>query len=162
MTVRLRSRRPAILVAEHDRAIQQLLSGTLRPAYHVVQAGSAAEAIRTAAQHREKIDLLITEARLPGPFGGWELLELLKLDYPKLKVVYVSKSIDPEIRAHTRRNKVLVLEHPFPKECLRQAVLETLEDRRAGRVDGAHKAPSFLQRLRNYFNRYLWTHRLAS
>src|SRR5580692_4968442 len=96
-TVRLRSHKPVILVAEHDRMIRQLLSRSLRPAYHIVQACSATEAVRTAARHQAEIDLLLTEARLPGPFGGWQLLELLRLDYPKLKVVYVSKLIDPEI-----------------------------------------------------------------
>ena len=102
--------RSTILVVEPDSVTRQLLSRSLRPAYHLLQAASAEEAVRIAAQHRRNIDLFLTEARLPQLFG-WELLELLELDYPKLKVVYLSKSIDREIRVHTRGHKVLVLEH---------------------------------------------------
>jgi CheY-like chemotaxis protein len=151
-----------ILVAEHDRTIRQLLSRSLRPAYRVVQTCNATEAVRTAAQHHPEIDLLLTEARLPGPFVGWQLLELLRLDYPELKVVYISKSIDPEIKAHTGRHKLLVLDHPFPEECLRRAVRETLENPHSVGVVATHKVPSFLVRLRNYFSRFLWFHRIAS
>lgn len=161
-TNRSRSHKPTILVAEHDGVIRQLLTRSLRPAYHIVQACSAHDAVRTAAQHHKEIDLLLTEARLPGPFDGWQLLELLKLDYPKLKVVYISKSTDPEIKRQTRLNKVLLLEHPFPNERLWKAVRETLENPHSSRIDAACKAPSFFVRLRNYFNRYLWIHRIAS
>src|SRR5260370_15415781 len=111
-TDRLRLQRSTILVVQHDLVTRQLLSRSLRPSYRVLQAGSAEEAVRIAAQHQRNIDLLLTDVRLPQLFG-WELLELLALDYPKLKVVYVSKSIDSEIRPHTRRQSVLLLEQPF-------------------------------------------------
>jgi len=56
------------------------------------------------------------------------LAELLKLDYPALKVVYLTPSIDPEIRAHTRRSMVVVLEkNRFHSARLRQAVRDVLE-----------------------------------
>jgi|SRR5579871_1994722 len=159
-TDRLRIKKPTILVAEHDRLIRKLLSRALRSAYHIVETCSAPEAVRTAAQHSREIDLLLTEARLPGPFAGWQLLELLKLDYPKLKVVYISKAIDQEIRAHTHRDKILVLEHPFPNECLQQAVRETIEDQRS--VWATPTATSFFLLLRNHFRRHWWMHRIAS
>jgi CheY-like chemotaxis protein len=155
-TDRLRFQRSTILVVQHDPVTRQLLSRSLRPSYRILQAGSAEEAVRIAAQHQRHIDLLLTDVRLPQLFG-WELLELLALDYPKLKVVYVSKSIDSEIRPHTRRQKTLVLEHPFRESSVRQAVSEALEDSQVNKVRMKSRAPSLLLRMRSY-----WMHRAAS
>jgi CheY-like chemotaxis protein len=159
-TDRLRSRRSTVLVVEPDPVTRQLLSRSLRPGYQVLQAASAEEAVRIAAQHKKHIDLLLTEVRLPH-LSGWELLELLALDYPKLKVVYVSKSIDPEIRSHTRRQTVLLLDQPLRDSCLRQAVREGLENQ-PSKVGMKWTAPSFLLRMRSYFRRHLWMHRATS
>jgi hypothetical protein len=93
---------------------------------------------------------------------GWELLELLALDYPKLKVVYVSKSIDRETRVHTRGQKVFVLKQPFGESCLRQVIREELETAKSNRVGMKWTAPSFLLRMRSCFRRHLWVHRATS
>ena len=154
----LRARRRTVLVVEPDPVTRQLLSRSLRPAYRILQAAGAAEAVRIAARHKKHIDLLLTAVRLP-QLSGWELLELLALDYPKLKVVYVSKSIDSEIRSHTRQQTVFLLEQPFRDACLRQAVREGLENRRSNRVGTEWTAPSFFLRMRSYFRRHLWMHR---
>ena len=155
---RLRLNKRTILVVEHEGVIRQLLAHSLQPDYRILEAASAEEAVRLAAQHRKEIDLLLTEVRLPRLFG-WQLRELLTLDYPELKVVYVSNSMDPEIRSHARRQQIFVLEYPFSGDCLRQVVREELENPRSKRV-GMHS--SLFLRLRSYFRRYSWTHRVAS
>ena len=71
--------------------------------------------------------------RLPHSFG-WELTELLKLDYPDLKVVYMSSTVDAEFRARTYPSTVVVLENPFPSERLRQAVRYVLVTKQYGRL----------------------------
>jgi len=152
---RIRLRRSTILVVEPDPVTRQLLSRSLRPAYRILQAASAEEAVRIVAQHRSNIDVLLTEVRLP-QLLGWELLELLALDYPKLKVVYVSKSIDPEIRWHVRRQKVLVLDQPFQSSRLRQVVREELKNPQSNRVGMKWATSSLLLRWRSYFRRYSW------
>jgi len=157
-TDRLRFQRSTVLLVEPDPVTRQLLSRSLRPAYQILQAASAEEAVRIAARHKKHIDLLLTEVQLPQLAGG-ELLELLALDYPKLKVVFVSKSIDPGIRSHTRRQTVLLLEHPFRDSCLQQAVREVLETPESNRVEMKWRTPSFLQRMRSYFRRRSWLHR---
>jgi hypothetical protein len=159
-TDRLRSRK-TILVVEDDPVVRGLLCRALRPAHHILQAANAEEAVRIAAQHRRNIDLLLTEVKLPRLYGS-ELLELLALDYPKLSVIYVTKSIDPEMRAHTRRQKVVLLEQPFPKACLQQTVRDVLENPQSTRSGMMRPAPSLLLRLRSYLRRHLWMHRAAS
>lgn len=135
-----------------------LLCRALRSAYHILQAANAEDAVRIAAQHRRNIDLLLTEVKLPR-LCGWELLELLALDYPKLHVIYVTRSIDPEMRAHTRRQKVVLLEQPFPRACLLQTVRDVLENPQSTRAGVQRPVPSLLLRMRSYLRRHWWIHR---
>jgi two-component system, cell cycle sensor histidine kinase and response regulator CckA len=117
-----------ILIAEPDRELRQLQYRALSINYRIVRTSSVVEAVRTAARHAPEIDLLLTEVGLPDGFG-WHLTELLKLDYPRLKVIYLSSFIDAEIRAHTRRSVVVLVEKPFRSDRLREAVREVLENR---------------------------------
>jgi CheY-like chemotaxis protein len=111
-----------ILIAEPNQVLRESEYTALSPKYQIIQTSSAEEAVRAAARHATEIDLLLTEVRLPHG-SGWELTELLKLDYPDLKVIYMSSSIDSEIRAHTRPSMVIVLENNrFRPGRLRQAV----------------------------------------
>lgn len=153
----LRSRKTILIVANNP-AIRGLLCRALRPAYYILQAANAEDAVRMAAQHRRNIDLLLTEVKLPR-LSGWELLELLTLDYPQINVIYIIKSMDPEIRAHTRRQKVIRLEQPFPQACLEQAVRDVLEGPQSTVPGLQRRVPSLVLRVRRYLRRYLWMHR---
>jgi len=155
-TDRLKSRK-TILIVENDTATRTLLCRVLRPAYRIMQASTAEEAVQIAAQHRSQLDLLLTEARLPR-MCGWELLELLALDYPRLNVIYVTKTMDPEIRVRTHRQKVVLLEQPFPKSLLQQAVDEVLHHNQPMRAATKELAPSLFVRMRSYLRRHPWLH----
>src|ERR1700681_2586119 len=122
-----------ILIAEPDQVLRQLEYRALPAKYRIIQTSSVEEAVRTAARHAPKIDLLLTEIRLPHSFG-WELTELLNLDYPDLKVIYMSNTFDAEIRARTYPPTVVVLENPFPSDRLSQAVRYVLETKQNGRL----------------------------
>ncbi len=143
----LTSHTETILVTEPDQVIRQLVCRVLVPeGYRIVQTCSAEDAVRTAARHEIEVDLLLTEARLPCLFG-WELADLLKLDYPKLKVIYMSGFVDAAIRARARRSRVVVLQNPFRGDRLRQAVHEVL-DRQKNTGGIKFAAYSFLSLLR--------------
>ena len=122
-----------ILITEPDQVLRQLVYRALSGKYRVIQTSGVEEAVRTAARHTTEIDLLVTGARLPQQFG-WELTQLLKLDYPDLKVVYTSSSVDAEIRARTYPSTVVVLDNPFRPDRLRQAVRDALETRQNDRI----------------------------
>ena len=136
--------RDTILIAEPDQALRQLESRALSGEYRIIQTSSVEEAVRTAARHTAKIDLLVTGVRLPRRYG-WELTQLLKLDYPELKVVYTSSSIDAEIRARTYPSRVVVLETPFRPDRLQRAVHDVLETRQNDRI--APKYAAYSSRL---------------
>ena len=130
-----------ILIAEPDQVLRQLECRALSGKYRIIQTSSVEEAVRTAARHTTEIDLLVTEVRLPHRFG-WELTQLLKLDYPDLKVVYTSSSVDAEIRARTYPSMVVVLDNPFRPDRLRQAVHDALESRQNDRIGPKYAAHS--------------------
>src|SRR5579862_432253 len=95
------SRTNTILIAESDQVLRRLECRALSPEYQIVQTSTPEDAVRMAAKHKTELDLLLTQARFPC-MDGWDLTELLKLDYPNLEVVYVSSSIDAAVKAHTR------------------------------------------------------------
>jgi DNA-binding NtrC family response regulator len=127
------SRHPdTILIAQPDQVLRQMEYRVLSASYRIIRTSSVEEAVRTAARHATKIDLLLTEVRLPHRFG-WELTELLKLDYPGLKVLYLANTIDAEIAAHTHPS-MIVLPNPFRPDTLRQAVRDALEAKHEDRI----------------------------
>ena len=130
-----------ILIAEPDQVLLQLECRALSGKYRIIQTSSVEEAVRAAARHTTKIDLLVTEVRLPHRFG-WELTQLLKLDYPDIKAVYTSSAVDAEIRARTYPSIVVVLENPFRPDRLRQAVRDALETRQNIRIASKYAAYS--------------------
>ena len=130
-----------ILIAEPDPVLRRLECRALSGKYRIIQTPSVEEAVRTAARHTTEIDLLVTEVRLPHRFG-WELTQLLKLDYPDLKVVYTSSSVDAEIRARTYPSIVVVLDNPFRPDRLRQAVRDVLNTRQNDRIAPTYAAYS--------------------
>src|SRR5258708_3435872 len=101
-----------ILIVEPDQALRKLEWRALSGKYRIIQTSSVEEAVRTAARHTAEVDLLVTNVQLPHRFG-WELMQLLRLDYPDLQVVYTSSSVDAEIRARTYPFIVVVLDNPF-------------------------------------------------
>jgi CheY-like chemotaxis protein len=137
-----------VLIAEPDPMLRQLEYHALSPEYRIVQASSPEDAVRIAARHKSELDLLLTQVRLP-QMDGWELMELLKLDYPNLKVVYLSSFIDAAIKAHTRNSLVIVLENNrFNSRHLRQAVDDTLESRKHGGIAFNNATDSLFSLLR--------------
>ena len=128
-----------ILIAEPDQVLRRLECRALSGKYRIIQTSSVEEAVRTAARHTAKIDLLVTEVRLPRRFG-WELTQLLKLDYPNLKVVYTSSSADAGSRARIYPSIVVVLDNPFRPDRLRQAVRDALGTRQNDRTVPKHAA----------------------
>jgi len=128
-----------ILIAEPDQVLRRLECRALSGKYRITQTSSVEEAVRIAARHTTKIDLLVTAVRLPHRFG-WELTQLLKLDYPELKVVYTSSSVDAEIRAGTYPYILIALDNPFRPDLLRQAVRDALKTGHTDQI-GSKYAP---------------------
>ena len=96
-----------VLLAESKDSLRTRIGTRLAwEGYQVIAAEGGKEAVQTAARHEHDIKLLLTDVVLPG-FYGWHLAELLKLDYPQLKVIYVTSSSDRNAFALCWHSKVI-------------------------------------------------------
>jgi CheY-like chemotaxis protein len=117
-----------MLVAANHRRVRNLVSWTLVSAgYRVVQAHDGDEAVRVASRHEPKIDLLLSNAILPGMYG-WHLAELLKLDYPKLKTLYMATYLGNHLLAPIGRVALGLLRKPSTQVVLLDCIREVLDE----------------------------------
>jgi two-component system, cell cycle sensor histidine kinase and response regulator CckA len=120
--------RETILVAEDEAALRELVGEILRwHGYKVFLAGCGAEALEIWRQHRDEIDLLLTDMVMPGMSGG-ELASHLRMEDPDLRVIYTS-GYTPGM---TGQDKPLLegkyfLPKPYPPTRLAQLVRECLD-----------------------------------
>jgi two-component system, cell cycle sensor histidine kinase and response regulator CckA len=88
-----------ILVVEDDPAVRATVATALkRCGYRVLQADTAASALRIGEDLAQEIDLLLTDLVMPGGVSGCQLAERLRAFAPALKVLYTS-GYTPEIVA---------------------------------------------------------------
>jgi two-component system, cell cycle sensor histidine kinase and response regulator CckA len=80
-----------ILVVEDEPDLRALVSSILEySGYRVIQAPSGRAALDLWPQHRDEIDLLLTDMLMPDGMNGRELAQQLKADKPSLRVLYTS------------------------------------------------------------------------
>ena len=90
----------AILMAEDDTAIRQMLAATLRRlGYTVAEAGSGDEAWGIWERRAQAFDLLVTDMVMPGELDGAGLAARLRRQRPALPVLIMS-GYNPDERAH--------------------------------------------------------------
>ena len=81
---------PTLLVVEDEAAVRDLVAGALgRDGYRLLFAKSAEEALELEATHSGPIDLLLTDAIMPGK-TGMELARTLRATRPNLRVIVMS------------------------------------------------------------------------
>jgi CheY-like chemotaxis protein len=79
-----------ILLVEDEECVRQLVRETLQmKGYKVIEADSGDAALRIAASHAGRIDLLISDIILPG-MTGQQLAKQLVIGHPTTKILYVS------------------------------------------------------------------------
>ncbi len=82
-------------MVEDELLIRFSLSEELRDAgLDVIEAVNAEEAM-TALESSVRIDLVISDVRMPGSMDGIELLRLAKARYPEMPVIIFSGHLDP-------------------------------------------------------------------
>ena len=86
-----------ILLVEDEAPLRSLTRRFLEGrGYTVIEAGSGREALIIWPQHRDRVDLLMTDLVMPGGISGRQLSERLREDKPSLGVVFTS-GYSPEI-----------------------------------------------------------------
>jgi len=118
-----------ILLVEDEAPVRSLARTLLeRKGYHVIEADSGLSALQIWQQHRDAIDLLLTDMVMPEGVSGRELAERLCSEKPGLKVVYCSGYTDDMLGENSPlRNNPNFLEKPFNSHKLLKQVRDCLD-----------------------------------
>ena len=115
-----------VLLVEDEQSIRRLVSRILgRRGYTVLEAEDGEDALRVAADHGARIDLVLTDLVMPG-IGGVEVATQLRLLWPVLRVVYMSGYGAEDLSEHGVQGPALFLSKPFRPEDLVAKVGEAL------------------------------------
>ena len=118
-----------IMVVEDEADVRQVLCDVLsRAGYAVIEASEGREALRLAAQHAGRIDLVITDMIMPN-MTGWEVARQIVAARPETKILVISGYADDVNLEHgVSSSQVAFLAKPFAPTALRHKVLEVLGD----------------------------------
>ena len=118
---------PTVLVLDGDESLRDAIALQLRSlGYASLEAGDAAAALQFLLKG-EKVDLLLTEAAVPG-MACTELLDAARALKPNLPYIVMSNRLDAQ-----RASRPDCLRKPFRMEQLRDKLDAALGERAAGR-----------------------------
>ena len=108
-----------ILVVEDEEMLREFVTEALTMlGYRILSAPNGQKALEVWAEHRDEIDLLLTDVVMPESISGRQLAHKLVMDRPDLKVIFTSgysaELIGPEFeqeRVHGFLSKPYLTEH---------------------------------------------------
>ncbi len=117
-----------VLLVEDSEPLRKLAHRFLENnGYRVLAAANGEDALQTAVQEREPIQLLLTDVVMPG-MNGRVLASHLVLRQPGMKVLYMSGYTDSFISGHgVLEPGTYLLHKPFTEETLMRKVREVLD-----------------------------------
>ena len=118
-----------ILLVEDEAAVRKVIKTGLESfGYRVIVAGSAREAIQLMQTHGSDIDLLITDVVMPG-MSGRQLSDHLRIQFPSLKILFVSGYTDDAVVRHgVEDSSDILLLKPFTPAELAQRIRTLFDD----------------------------------
>ena len=115
-----------ILLAEDEPVLRESIAEYLRArGYEVLEAGSGPAAVGVCETHRGSIDLLITDAIMPG-FGGQQVAKRVSERYPAIRIVYTSGYTDRALDPGINGPRAIFLQKPFSLQVLGETVRRLL------------------------------------
>jgi hypothetical protein len=123
-----RGRGQTILVAEDQDSLARLIHRILdRQGYHVITVTTPEDALRHASHLSQPIDLLLTDAIMPGLLGN-ELAARIRALRPGLPVIYMSGYAQPILDTQGALDPQSdLLEKPFPENTLLTRVQRAMD-----------------------------------
>ena len=116
-----------LLIVEDEPSVRNLVASALRhDGYRLLLASSAEEALIVASGHDGPIDLLLTDAMMPGK-SGMELASLLTQQRLGLPVIIMSGYTEATLDMPGLKEPVELLQKPFSPRELRRRIREVLD-----------------------------------
>jgi len=128
-----------LLVEDEDRLRARIRIALVRAGYRVLEAANAGEALLVAEQHKERIDLLLTDVVMPR-VGGHVLAKRLAQLRPETRVLYMSGYTDDAILGHgVEVGELAFLAKPFDMSTLAKKVRAVLDGEARAPASGSQK-----------------------
>ncbi len=120
-----------ILVVEDEMVLREMARTFLADCgYRILEAASGREALQVWWQHRNEIDLLLTDMKMPEGVSGMELAEKMLAEQPGLKIILTSGYSDDIVSPETlKRTNAKFLPKPYSYAELTRLVRETLDNK---------------------------------
>jgi len=117
-----------VLIVEDDAAVREMVHHMIRSAgYNVLEAANGDDALLMLGQHERHVDLLLTDAVMPG-MSGPELVARAQHSLPGLSVLYMSGHTDnPALPESARTAQYQLIQKPFSKGDLTRMMRATLD-----------------------------------
>jgi two-component system, cell cycle sensor histidine kinase and response regulator CckA len=116
-----------LLIVEDEPSVRNLVASSLRhQGFDLLVASSAEEALSIAESHAGPIDLLLTDAIMPGR-SGVELASLMTARLPGLPVIIMSGYTEETLAVAGSDAVVALLQKPFTPRELRKRIREALD-----------------------------------
>ena len=119
---------PVVLIAEDERAIQNMVRNRLEAdGYFVLSAENGEAALFVSHQYPGRIHLLLTDLRMPN-MNGVELSKRISAERPGIQIVFMSGYCEEEVNPEFR-----FLKKPFALEELSETIQKLLPVRHGSR-----------------------------
>ena len=122
-----RKGRETLLIVEDEDSVRNLVASALRhDGYQLLLAKSAEDALRLDEQHTGPIDLLLTDAIMPGK-SGIELAAAMAARRPALPVIIMSGYTEETLTGAPLDKPISLLQKPFTPRELRRRIRDVLD-----------------------------------
>lgn len=113
-----------ILLVDDEVAIRRMVKSVLeRASYNVVEADTGVQALAIWEEHKEQVNLLLTDMVMPDGLTGRGLAHRLIAGKPELKVIYTSGfDLDEEAQRDTAAGTAKFLHKPYDMRRLLETV----------------------------------------
>jgi two-component system, cell cycle sensor histidine kinase and response regulator CckA len=116
-----------LLIADDEPSVRRLVASALRrDGYRLLVASSAEEALVMAGSHDGTIDLLLTDAIMPGR-SGVELANLMRAEHSGIPVILMSGYTKETLDLPGLAAPIDLLQKPFSPQELRRRIREALD-----------------------------------
>ncbi len=93
--VALSKQQPTVLLVEDEVVVRALLAEELRAAGMTVTEAASADEAWAFLKAGGEVDLLFSDVRMPGSMDGIALMELVRQNFPDIKIVMTSGNLGP-------------------------------------------------------------------
>ncbi len=118
-----------ILLVEDEPVLREMAQMILEEGgYRILEAGDGVEALRIWEEHREEVDLLLTDMVMPEGMSGMDLAQCLQASKPELRVIFASGySMDDLDTKFLQQGYAGFIQKPYTHVTLAKAVREALD-----------------------------------